>query len=392
MKKSLIASSLLALLFFVVVSAGTAFASSNQSSVSSSYTQVHVCGQTAPGFAHCLVIVLKPIHPHTIATPAGLTPNDLQHAYQLPSATAGKGQTIAIVDAYDDPNAEADLAIYRSTFGLPACTTANGCFTKVDQRGSKHYPQADANWAGEISLDLDMVSAIAPHSHILLVEAASDSFKDLGSAVNTAVRLGATEVSNSYSGQETSADATNLAHDYNHPGVTITASSGDTGYRVQLPAAFKTVIAVGGTSLSRASNARGWTESAWGGSGSGCSQYISKPAWQKDSQCHHRAVADVAAVADPDTGVAVYNSYESYGSNWTAYGGTSASAPIIASVYALADNAARIDGAYLYSHASDLNDISGGSNGTCAISYLCNSHQGYDGLTGLGTPHGIGAF
>ncbi len=274
----------------------------------------------------------------------------------------------------------------------PPCTTANRCFKKVDQRGGKHYPQADASWAGEIALDLDMVSAIAPNSHILLVEADSDSFKDLGSAVNTAARLGATEVSNSYGGQETSADATALARDYNHPGVTITASSGDTGYGVQLPAAFNTVIAVGGTSLSRASDARGWTESAWGGSGSGCSQYISKPKWQKDSQCHNRAVADVAAVADPDTGVAVYNSYESYGNNWTVDGGTSASAPIIAGVYALAGDAAKINGAYLYSHATDLNDITSGNNGTCTISYLCTSNQGYDGLTGLGTPNGTGAF
>ena len=271
MKKSLFAFSFLTILISILIHVGTAFAASNSSFNASAratgYEQVHACEQTAPGFARCLAITLKPtgIHPATLtATPAGLTPNDLQHAYQLPSATAGKGQTIAIVDAYDDPQAESDLAVYRSTFGLPPCTRANHCFKKVGQRGNTHYPQADAGWAGEIALDLDMVSAIAPHSHILLVEANSDSFKDLGSAVNTAVRLGATEVSNSYGGQENSADASALASDYNHAGVAITASSGDTGYGVQLPAAFNSVIAVGGTSLSRATSTRGWIESAWG--------------------------------------------------------------------------------------------------------------------------------
>ncbi len=358
------------------------------------YVQVHACEQADPGFARCLAIILRPtgIHPTTLATTAaGLTPNDLQNAYHLPSTTAGKGQTIAIVDAYDDPKAESDLAVYRSRFALPACTEANHCFKKVGQSGDTHYPSSDAGWAGEIALDLDMVSAIAPHSHILLVEANSDSFKNLGSAVNTAVRLGATEVSNSYGGQEKGSDASALASDYNHPGVAITVSSGDTGYGVQLPAAFNSVIAVSGTSLSRATDNRGWTETAWGGSGSGCSQYIKKPIWQKDSLCHHRTVADVAAVADPDTGVAVYNSYQSY-SNWSIDGGTSAAAPIIAGVYALAGNAAKINGAYLYSHAAKLHDIKSGKNGTCTPSYLCTSKAGYDGPTGLGTPNGIGAF
>ncbi|MDQ2888779.1 MAG: S53 family peptidase [Chloroflexota bacterium] len=398
MKKSLFALSFFAILITILINVKAVFASSNSSfnisSRATGYEQVHDCAQVAPGFARCLAITLKPtgIHPATLATtPAGLTPNDLQNAYHLPSNTAGKGQTIAIVDAYDDPKAESDLAVYRSTFGLPPCTRANHCFKKVDQRGNTHYPRADAGWAGEIALDLDMVSAIAPHSHILLVEANSDSFNDLGSAVNTAVRLGATEVSNSYGGQEDRSDASALASNYNHRGVAITTSSGDTGYGVQLPAAFNSVIAVGGTSLSRASGTRGWVESAWGGSGSGCSQYVKKPTWQKDSLCHNRTVADVAAVADPDTGVAVYNSYQSY-SNWSIDGGTSAAAPIIAGVYALAGNAAKVNGAYLYSHAKDLHDIKDGKNGTCTHSYLCTSNVGYDGPTGLGTPNGTSAF
>src|SRR6266516_3667175 len=393
MKKSLIAYPFLAFIFFVVVNAGTAFASSNHSSVSSSYTQVHACGQTAPGFAHCLVIVLKPtgIHPHALtATPAGFTPNDLQNAYKLPSATAGKGQTIAIVDAYDDPNAESDLAVYRSTFGLPACTTANRCFKKVDQRGGKHYPTADQGWTGEISLDLDMVSATCPNCHILLVEARSASFDDLGAAVNTAVRLGAKVISNSYGAQEDGQSVQQFARYYNHPGVIITASAGDNGYGVELPAAFQSVVAIGGTSLSRANNTRGWTEAVWNGTGSGCSWYVNKPTWQQDQGCPRRTAVDVSAVADPATGDAVYNTYG--GTGWAVFGGTSASSPIIASTYALAGNAAKTDLAHLYSHAANLNPVVEGSNGTCTPTYLCTAGPGYNCPTGLGTPNGTGAF
>jgi subtilase family serine protease len=322
--------------------------------------------------------------------PDGFGPNDLQNAYTLPSTTAGKGQTVAIVDANDDPNAGADLAVYRSTFHLPACT--GGCFRKVNQHGGTTLPDADPGWAAEISLDLDMVSAICPNCHILLVEADSASFNNLGTAVETAIRLGATVISNSYGSREKLADATTMAHYYNHPGVILTASSGDNGYGVQLPAAFENVIAVGGTTLGRTSNTRGWSESAWGGSGSGCSQFISKPAWQQDTQCQYKMVADVSAVADPDTGVAIYNSYQSYGENWSVSGGTSASSPIIAGVYALAGNATKVDGAYLYSHATSLNDITNGNNGACQFDLQCMAVKGDDGPTGLGTPNGIDAF
>ena len=402
MKKSLMALPFLSILLFMIVDCTAVFASQSSGSIASSassnaagYQEIHACGQAAPGFASCFAIVLKAKGMHANmdkSVPTGLTPKDLQAAYKLPSATAGKGQTVAIVDAYDNPNAEKDLAIYRSTFHLSACTTANGCFKKVDQRGSTQYPQADSSWAGEISLDLDMVSAVAPNSHILLVEANSTAFGDLGRAVDTAVRLGATEVSNSYGGKENALDASVMAHYYDHPGVAITVSAGDSGYGVQLPAAYNTVISVGGTTLSSANNARGWTESAWGGSGSGCSQYISKPSWQKDSGCQNRTVADVSAVADPDTGVAVYDTYENYGTDWAIYGGTSASAPIIAGVYALAGNAAKIDASYLYSHTANLNDVTSGSNGTSLPAYLSTSGKGFDGPTGLGTPNGSGAF
>jgi subtilase family serine protease len=281
--------------------------------------------------------------------------------------------------------------VYRSTFGLSACTTANGCFKKVDQNGGTHYPSPDVAWAEEISLDLDMVSAICPKCHILLVEAKTNSSTNLGISVNTAVSLGANAVSNSYGSMGEFSGETSYASYYNHPGVAITASSGDNGYGVSVPAAYNTVTAVGGTSLSRASNTRGWKEKVWNGAGSGCSAFISKPSWQHDSGCSKRTVADVSAVADPSTGVSVYDTYGMGG--WLVFGGTSVSSPIIASVYALAGNASSVVyGSYPYSHTSSLYDVKTGSNGSCAHSYLCTGMVGYDGPSGLGTPKGTGAF
>jgi subtilase family serine protease len=357
------------------------------------------------GFAHCNTKLLGDARGHAVAAavPAGYGPSDLQSAYNLASAAASAGgtQTVAIVDAYDDKTAESDLATYRSTYGLPACTTANGCFKKVNQSGVQgSYPTNDQGWAVEISLDLDMVSAICPNCHITLVEATSNANANLYAAVDTAARLGANTISNSYGASESSSDPSTNSH-YNHPGVAITASSGDSGYGVEYPAASPYVTAVGGTSLSRASNARGWTESAWSGAGSGCSAYEAKQSWQTDSGCAHRTVADVSAVADPNTGVAVYDSncsgiYKFLGecfAGWGVVGGTSASSPIIASVYALAGNASSVTyGSYPYSHTSGLNDVTSGNNGSCSGSYLCTSGAGYDGPTGLGTPNGTSAF
>ncbi|MDT7846008.1 S53 family peptidase [Streptomyces justiciae] len=338
----------------------------------------------------------------TSATPTGYGPSDLQDAYGLTSAAAsnGSGETIAIVDAYDDPNAAADLATYRSYYGLPACTTANGCFKKVSQTGSTtSLPTADSGWAGEISLDLDMVSAIAPNANILLVEAKSSSMANLGTAVNEAVKLGAKFVSNSYGGGESSSDTTYDSSYFNHPGVAITVSAGDEGYGAEYPAASKYVTAVGGTKLSTSSTSRGWTESVWNtssteGTGSGCSSYDAKPSWQTDTGCSKRMIADVSAVADPATGVSVYDSYGSDGTGWNTYGGTSASAPIIASVYALAGTPGSSDypASYPYSATSALNDVTSGSNGSCTTSYYCTARSGYDGPTGWGTPAGLDAF
>ncbi|MER8057212.1 MULTISPECIES: S53 family peptidase [unclassified Streptomyces] len=345
------------------------------------------------------------IKPHASAgTPTGYGPSDLQSAYGLASAAAAKGSgaTVAIVDAYDDPNAAADLATYRSYYGLSACTTSNGCFKKVSQTGSTtSLPSADSGWAGEISLDLDMVSAACPNCHILLVEAKSASMANLGTAVNEAVSLGAKYVSNSYGGSESSSDTGYDTKYYKHAGVVITASAGDEGYGAEYPAGSQYVTAVGGTALKKASNTRGWSESVWNtssteGTGSGCSAYDAKPSWQTDTGCAKRMIADVSAVADPATGVSVYDSYGADGTGWNTYGGTSASSPFIASVYALAGtpSSGSYPAKFPYAKAGTaaLNDVTSGSNGSCSTSYFCTARSGYDGPTGLGTPEGVSAF
>ncbi|HLJ36036.1 MAG TPA: peptidase S8 [Ktedonobacteraceae bacterium] len=370
-----------------------AFASSASIPASRGSQQVQACGAVSVGYARCMAIlaVASQFRPDS-GGPAGYHPADLQSAYALPSTSQGKGETVAIVDAFDDPNAEADLGVYRSTFGLPACTTGNGCFKKVNETGGKKPPVPNAGWAQEISLDLDMVSAICPNCHIILVEATTNHLLDLGASVNEAVKLGANAESNSYSGNEKSSEISIEKQYFTHPGVAITASSGDSGYpNIGNPAVFTTLTAVGGTSLFHASNKRGWKESVWGGAGSGCSIYIPKPSWQKDKGCSMRTVADVAAVADPGTGVSVYDTYNEPG--WLVFGGTSVSSPIIASVYALAGNTGSInDASYIYAHTSSLHDVKSGSNGSCGGSYLCTGVKGYDGPTGNGTPNGTGAF
>jgi hypothetical protein len=354
-----------------------------------------VCGPVQPGFVRCLELVDKaPLGFSPLTSPDGYGPADLQSAYALPSSTNGTGRTIAIVDAYNDPDAASDLTTYRSTYGLPACTTSNGCFRQVNQAGGTSLPADSVQWASEISLDLDMVSATCPNCHILLLEASIPYSTDLGAAENEAVALGATEISNSYGGPEGTFDQS-TDHYYDHPGIAITAGSGDDGYGVNYPAASPYVTAVGGTTLNLSGNSRGWSESAWGGSGSGCSAYESRPSWQSSNPnitavCGHRAVADISAVADPATPVAVYDTYGSGG--WGLAGGTSASTPIIAGVFALTSNASAFGTGYLYSHTAGLNDVTSGSNGSCGGSALCTATTGWDGPTGLGTPNGINAF
>ena len=373
-------------------------AGASHAAVRPAQTVAHSCATATAGHASCRAIVrtdvvsAKSVSPN--ATPSGYGPADLQSAYNLPSATAGAGRTVAIVDAYDDPTAEADLGVYRSQFGLPACTTANGCFKKINQSGGTSYPRKDGGWAQEISLDVDMVSAVCPNCHILLVEATSSSFANLGAAVNQAASTsGVVAISNSYGGSDAS-DASYGSY-YNHPGIAVTASSGDNGYGASYPASSHYVTAVGGTTLNTASNSRGWSETAWSGAGSGCSTYNTAltGASSFDTGCTMRAEADVSAVANPSTGVAVYDSTAYQGlSGWLVFGGTSVSSPVIASVYGLAGNTGSIDNNYPYTHAGSLWDVTSGSNGTCPTTQWCNARTGWDGPTGLGTPNGTAAF
>ena len=358
------------------------------------------CGVATPGNARCFALArvdtsrLTTAAPLSVPDPGSLTPADLLDAYGLTAAasTNGASATIAIIDAYDAPTAEADLATYRSQFGLAACRSITGCFSKVNQTGGTTYPAYNAGWASEIALDLDMASAICPNCKILLVEASSANVSDLGTAVNLAVTMGAKYISNSYGANENSSETTWDATWYTHPGVVVTASTGDSGYSVSFPAASPHVIAVGGTSLTKVAGL--WTQSAWSGAGSGCSLYEPKPAWQADLGCAKRTLADVSAVADPFTGVAVYCSTGTGCSGWTQFGGTSASAPIVAAAYAISGvpAASTYPGSYPYLKGG-LTDVVGGSNGSCpAAPYLCQAVAGYDGPTGLGTPNGTAPF
>jgi subtilase family serine protease len=368
-----------------------------------------VCAQPAAGHASCLAEVRTDIHggrgvrgPAAHAAlgsaaatlPTGYSPAQLHAAYNLPNA-GGASQTVAIVDAGDDASAEADLAVYRQTYGLSACTTADGCFSKVNQQGQAAPLPADNGWAVEISLDLDMVSAACADCHILLVEADSASFSDLAAAEDTAAALGATEISNSYGGDEGN-DALQYEPAYSHPGIAVVASSGDYGYGIpEFPAVAQSVIAVGGTTLTQTpSTARGWTEMVWN-SGPGAAAWVDKPSWQTDPDCPGRTVADVAADADPETGPAVYDTADGQG-GWLVVGGTSASSPFIAGVIALAGNPQLYPNASrIYASTADLNDVTSGNNiytENCGGDYLCDGAPGYDAPTGNGTPNGLAAF
>jgi hypothetical protein len=336
------------------------------------------------------------------ATPSGYGPADLAAAYALPR-TGGADQTVAVVDAAGDPNIVADLAAYREQYRLPPCGTDTGCLQVVDQDGTGPPPSGgNQGWGIETALDLDMVSAACPQCHLLLVVANTPSFDDLATAETTAAGMGADAISNSYGAYE-QFGVGNYAAAYNHPGVAVVASSGDDRFGLggtlggtQFPASLPWATAVGGTRLVPDSGSvRGWSETAWADGGSGCSAYFDKPSWQPGANCHMRTVADVSAVADPDTGVAVYDTALTPNGGWLVVGGTSVAAPLIAGMYGLAGHAGTAwTPQHLYTHSGQLNDITSGTNGDCGSprNYLCNARKGYDGPTGLGTPHGIGAF
>jgi Putative Ig domain len=368
----------------------------------------HACAAViVVGKQSCLALKRDGIHPMAAsvspdAIPAGFGygPSQLQSAYALTSASAsdGAGRTIALVDAYNDPTAASDLAAYRSAAGLPAVPS----FKVVNQNGATSPLPATAptsdDWTVEESLDLDMASAICPECNIVLVEATNDSGTGLYVAENTAAGL-AGYVSNSWGGTESSTDTTYDSEYFSHPGDVITASAGDSDYGVIYPATSPNVVSVGGTALSTASNSRGWTESVWNdgggeGTGSGCSSYEPQPSWQTAlglTGCSKRIDNDTSADADPDTGLAVYDTSNGNG-GWNEVGGTSASSPMLAAMYALAGNAGSNPADDIYTHTSDFYDVTSGSDGSCSPAYLCTAETGYDGPTGIGTPDGIGGL
>src|SRR3984957_13842181 len=353
----------------------------------------HACAAViVVGHQSCLLLkrdglhpVLASASPDAIPGGVGYGPTQLQSAYNLTSASAadGAGRTIAIVDAFDDPTAAADLATYRSSAGLPPVPS----FKKINQNGAtsplpSEAPASD-DWTLEESLDLDMASAICPLCNIVLVEATNDSGTGLYVAENTAASM-AGYISNSWGGSESSSDTTLDSTDFNHPGTVITASAGDSDFGVIYPATSPNVVAVGGTRLSTASNSRGWTESVWNtstgseGTGSGCSPIEPQPSWQTAlglTGCSRRIDNDVSADADPATGVAVYDTSNGDG-GWNEVAVTSASSPMVAAMYALAGNAGSTPANDIYTHTSSFFDVTTGNDGSCSPAYPCPAGTG----------------
>jgi subtilase family serine protease len=297
----------------LLVTALPASAATSSAAAPATATTQRVCSAPAPGQATCFALRRTDIKSIAAAvgnaSPSGYGAASLQSAYNLPAASGGIGQTVALIEAFDDPSVASDLATYRNQFGLPACTAASGCLRVVNENGqASPLPPADRiGWAGEESLDVDMVSAACPNCHIIVVEANNQDSTDLYTSVNSAVSLGAKFVSMSFGIPESPSDLSYDSQYLTHPGVVMTASTGDSGYGVTYPATAANVISVGGTSLSVASSARGWSETAWSGAGSGCSHYDSEPAYQSGvTACSSKADADISAVANPATGAAVY--------------------------------------------------------------------------------------
>jgi subtilase family serine protease len=322
------------------------------------------------------------VHGSTTAAPTGLSPAQVQAAYSFPtSSTAGTGETIAIVDAYNDPSIASDLNVFSSTFNLPACNTANPCFKRVNQTGGTSYPKKNPGWALEIALDVEWAHAVAPGAKILVVEASSNSFSNLMKAEDYA-RAHAQYVSNSWGGSEFSGESAYDSH-FVQSGVSFFASSGDTGGVVEYPAASPNVISVGGTTLHFDSTGAFSSETAWSGGGGGCSQYETATASQQSvstSICGAmRGTPDVSLDADPASGVSVYDTTLYQGqSGWWQVGGTSASAPMWAA--RSADAGVLVNSAYVYASPAVIpfRDIISGGNGYQA-------GAGYDLATGLGS-------
>jgi subtilase family serine protease len=347
------------------------------------------CGGSRIGEAQCDVLIENGVHKAAAGhLYAGWDAADLEKAYDLPSSTKGKGQTVAIVDAYDNPDVATDFAEYRSGMGLP-----KGKLNKYNQSGQQsNYPQGSEDWGVEIALDVEMVSASCPNCTVDLVEANSSQWTDIETAEAEAVKLGATIVSNSYDGTGASESY------YDTKGVTYLASSGDSGYGLYDPATYQDVIAVGGTDLLTSSGKRKYSEVVWPDSGGGCSSTDeSKPSWQKDPKCTYRTGSDVGAVA---VEAAEYDTYGEGG--WITVDGTSISSPLVAGMVALAANSTKqTGGENLWKltkkkQKKDIYPVTSGSDGSCGGEYLCEAGTKqfgiYSGPTGWGTPHGVGAL
>jgi subtilase family serine protease len=325
-----------------------------------------------------------PLHvkPNASSSPTGLPPATVKAAYAFStSSTAGAGQTIAIVDAYNDPTAESDLGVFSAQYGLPACTTANGCFTKVNQTGGTKYPKTNAGWALEISLDVQWAHAIAPGAKILLVEATTNSFTNLLIAEDYAAAH-ARYVSNSWGGGEFNGESAYDSH-FAASGVSYFVSSGDAGTPAEYPSASPNVISVGGTTL-HFSGGTFSSETGWSGSGGGCSVYENATSAQSGFSQYgqvncagKRGTPDISLDADPASGVSVYDSTRYQGQKgWWQVGGTSASSPMIAARSAV--SGAVVNSAYIYGRSITYRDITDGNNGLSCLT-------GYDLVTGRGS-------
>ena len=345
------------------------------------------------GFSHA------PLHRFAApaAGPTGYSPNDLKKAYGFSSIkNGGQGQVIGIIDAYDDPQAEADLGTFSTEFSLPACTTANGCFKVLYQSGATKPPADTAGWSDEVAIDTQWAHAMAPYAKILLVESNSNSNADLYAAVDVAVANGATIVSMSWSGGEASDETSSDVH-FNVPGVTFVASSGDGGHGAQYPVASPYVVGVGGTTLGINTSTGAWmSETSWSSSGGGLSKYEPEPGYQAHSQTSgKRGIPDVAYDGNPNTGVPSYSSHSCsvcY-TGWNQWGGTSIGTPQWAALFAIANSIRVLGGksnltqpqVYLYPRAeTEYHDITTGTNGSCGTQ--CTAKTGYDLVTGIGSP------
>ena len=381
------------------------------------------CAKKARGFASCLAIrrtitlngVSSKIRPLASIQPLGgiaYGASQLRKAYGVTELGA-RYKVIAIVDAYHSASAFADLSDYRAMYNLGPmddCTAQPGsapataipitaipagknpCFLQLDQSGlpvSAHNTE-DAGWAQETALDLEMASAICPHCSIVLVEAKTATMTNFDRAVAAASAIkGVRSISNSYGGFDVSEAKYAAYGSANAKGIAVVASSGDSGFGVSAPASFASVIAVGGTSLRIDSKGKWLSESAWAKAGSGCSNLNFSADWQNaaSTRCAGKLTADVSAVADPATGVAV-----SFEGGWYTFGGTSVAAPIIAGMFAIGPDVGDSAGAYLVANAAKLHDITDGNNGRCDLQLWCNAGAGWDGPTDLGSPNGSDAF